>query len=84
MLQSESLREGYAVTRTEIVDPAAAHAIGKPAGRYVTVDLRPYFRRQGHFFGRGEIVLDVNPDALGRCCRRSTGRCSPSGSATAA
>ena len=46
ILQSESLREGYAVTRTEIVDPAAAHAIGKPAGRYVTVDLRPYFRRQ--------------------------------------
>ena len=53
ILQSESLREGYAVTRTEIVDPAAARAIGKPAGRYVTVDLRPYFRRQGHFFGRG-------------------------------
>ena len=64
ILQSESLREGYAVTRTEIVDPAAAHAIGKPAGRYVTVDLRPYFRRQGHFFGRGVRCLAAELRAL--------------------
>ena len=64
ILQSESLREGYAVTRTEIVDPAAARAIGKPAGRYVTVDLRPYFRRQGHFFGRGVRCLAAELRAL--------------------
>ena len=64
ILQSESLREGYGVTRTEIVDPAAAHAIGKPAGRYVTVDLRPYFRRQGHFFGRGVRCLAAELRAL--------------------
>ena len=43
-------REGFSVTRVEILDEAGAEALGKPAGTYVTVDLGPYFEnRAGRF-----------------------------------
>ena len=48
----ESLQEGYAVTDIRITCAAGAQALGKPVGRYITVDLRPYFDRQRTFFHR--------------------------------
>ena len=53
----ESLREGYAVTAITVEDRRAAEAIGKPEGRYVTVDLQPYFQRRSHYFPRGVRCL---------------------------
>lgn len=42
----ERTREGYAVTDIRVEDEDGAQALGKPVGRYVTVDLGPYFRRE--------------------------------------
>ena len=53
----ESLREGYSVTAITVEDHRAAEAIGKPEGRYVTVDLQPYFQRRSHYFPRGVRCL---------------------------
>lgn len=48
----ESLQEGYAVTDIRITNDTGAQALGRPVGRYITVDLRPYFDRQRAFFHR--------------------------------
>ena len=54
---TESLLEGYGVTAITVTGEAASRALSKPAGRYVTVDLQPYFQRQDHFFPRGVRCL---------------------------
>lgn len=54
---TESLLEGYGVTAITVTGEAASRALSKPAGRYVTVDLHPYFQRQDHFFPRGVRCL---------------------------
>lgn len=48
----ESRRRGYAVTSITVTTPGAEALLGKPMGRYVTVDLRPYYRREAGFFPR--------------------------------
>ena len=48
----ESDRQGFPVTAVSVTDETGAKAIGKPIGRYATVDLRPYFRREEDFFRR--------------------------------
>ena len=53
----ESLQEGYPITSVAITSPQAAQAIGKPMGRYVTMDLQPYSRRQPQFFHRAVRCL---------------------------
>ncbi len=53
----ESLLEGYNVTAVTITDKSGSRALGKPPGRYITVDLHPYFLRQDHFFPRGVRCL---------------------------
>ena len=58
----ERTREGYAVTDIRVEDEDGAQALGKPVGRYVTVDLGPYFRREADYFDRGV-----------RCWRRAWG-----------
>ena len=50
-------REGYEVTEVEVVDQRGAQALGKPVGRYVTVELGGLHRREGDAFGRGARVL---------------------------
>ena len=50
-------REGYHVTDIRVEDEAAAQQLHKSVGRYLTIDLRPYFRRQSGFFGRGVRCL---------------------------
>ena len=53
----ESLLEGYGVTAITVSSEEGSRALGKPVGRYVTVDLQPYFQRQDHFFPRGVRCL---------------------------
>ena len=53
----ECERQGYPVTEVEIRSPRAAQAVGKPEGRYVTIDLRPFFRREEGFFVRAVNCL---------------------------
>ena len=48
---------GYPLTRVDILDETGAEALGKPVGRYVTVDLGPYFRREADYFDRGVRCL---------------------------
>lgn len=53
----ERTREGYAVTDIRVEDEDGAQALGKPVGRYVTVDLGPYFCREADYFDRGVRCL---------------------------
>ena len=53
----ENRREGYAITHIRIESDVGAQALGKPVGRYVTVDLGPYFRREEDYFDRGVRCL---------------------------
>ena len=46
----KSRRSGYDVTAMHITAPEASEVLGKPIGRYVTLDLRPYFQRRAGFF----------------------------------
>ena len=49
---AEYTRHGYGVTDVRVATKQAAEAVGKPEGRYVTIDLRPYFRREEGCFAR--------------------------------
>ena len=60
----EMLQEGYPITSVSITAPEAAKAIGKPMGRYVTMDLQSYFRRQPQFFRRAVHCLAAQLQAL--------------------
>lgn len=53
----EYTRHGYGVTDVRVATKQAAEAVGKPEGRYVTIDLRPYFRREEGFFARAARCL---------------------------
>ena len=53
----ESLLEGYNVTAITVTGEEGSLALQRPIGRYVTVDLQPYFQRQDHFFPRGVRCL---------------------------
>ena len=54
---AEYTRHGYGVTDVRVATKQAAEAVGKPEGRYVTIDLRPYFRREEGFFARASRCL---------------------------
>ena len=54
---AEYTRQGYGVTEVRVTTAGAAEAVGKPTGRYVTIDLRPYFRREDGFFRRAAVCL---------------------------
>ena len=50
-------QEGCAVTTVEVLNEKGAAALGKPVGRYLTVDLSAYPRRQAGFFDRAVRVV---------------------------
>ncbi|MBQ3549106.1 MAG: GPR endopeptidase [Oscillospiraceae bacterium] len=60
----ERSREGFSVTTVSVTDEAGAQAVGKPVGRYTTIDLRPYFRRADGFFLRACRCLAAEVQAL--------------------
>jgi len=57
-------REGWPVTRVEILDDRGERALGKPAGSYVTLNLTDYWRRPEGFFRRAAEALAEELRAL--------------------
>lgn len=57
IVRLEGCREGYRVTSLHVTSEEGAQALGKPVGRYVTVDLRDYFQRRRGFFPRAVRCL---------------------------
>ena len=60
----ETEREGFAVTRVDIVDEQGARALGKPQGAYVTVELDGLERREQDAFGRAARAVAAELSAL--------------------
>ena len=67
----KSRRCGYDITTMHVTTRSAADALGKPVGRYVTLDLRPYFQRQTGFFARGVECLRSELTALFPPCEKN-------------
>ena len=57
VVTEETLREGYPVTRVTVEEGPGAQAVGKPAGTYVTVELKGFFRREPEAFPRAVRAL---------------------------
>ena len=55
---------GYGVTEVSIRDAAAAKALGKPEGTYVTLDLRPYWERAEDALARAAAAVGTELRAL--------------------
>lgn len=50
-------RDGFSVTDVEVLDEAGSQALCKPVGRYLTVDLDSFFRREEDSFPRAVSLL---------------------------
>ena len=50
---TQSIRQGYPVTRMDVQAGEQARRLERPPGTYITITLEPYLRRQPHFFARG-------------------------------
>lgn len=57
-------QEGYGVTEVEILDERGAKALGKPVGRYLTLDLTTYWQRRTDYFPRAVRALGAELRAL--------------------
>lgn len=64
VVSHERVREGFPVTTVEITDHAGAKALGKPVGRYVTLELDPLLRRDTGAFTRAVRALSAELRAL--------------------
>lgn len=53
----KSRREGYSVTKVEILDDEGAQTLGKPVGTYLTLDLTAYWQRKEDYFERAVRAL---------------------------
>ena len=53
----KSRREGYPVTKVEILDDQGAKTLGKPVGTYLTLDLTAYWQRKEDYFDRAVRAL---------------------------
>ena len=49
---TKTKREGYPVTRVDILDQRGERALGKPQGSYLTIDLTTFWQRKSDFFER--------------------------------
>ena len=49
---TKTKREGYPVTRVDILDQRGEKALGKPQGSYLTIDLATFWQRKADFFER--------------------------------
>ena len=43
---TKTKREGYPITRVDILDERGEEALGKPQGSYLTIDLTAYWKRK--------------------------------------
>ena len=60
----KSRREGYPVTRVEILDEEGAKTLGKPVGAYLTLDLTAYWQRKEDYFQRAVRALGAELKAM--------------------
>ena len=49
---TKTKREGYPITRVDILDERGEEALGKPQGSYLTIDLTAYWKRKEDYFER--------------------------------
>jgi len=61
---SRSRSEGYPVNRVDILDQRGEQALGKPKGRYLTIDLSTYWQRREGFFERAVRAVGVQLKSL--------------------
>ena len=61
---TEGSREGFPVTTVEVLDAQGAEALGKPPGRYVTLELDALLRREADAFPRAAMALAEELRAL--------------------
>ena len=54
---TEDTIQGFPVTQVEITSPEGAEAVGKPQGRYLTLDLNGLLRREADAFPRAAQAL---------------------------
>lgn len=54
---TEDTVQGFPVTQVEITSPEGAEAVGKPQGRYLTLDLNGLLRREADAFPRAAQAL---------------------------
>lgn len=50
-------RDGFPVTKVEVLDRRGEEALGKPIGVYITVELDPFFRREPDAFADAANLL---------------------------
>ncbi len=65
---TKTKREGYPVTRVDILDQRGEKALGKPQGSYLTIDLTTFWQRKADFFERavravGSQLKELLPEA---------------------
>lgn len=60
----KSRREGYPVTRVEILDGEGAKTLGKPVGAYLTLDLTSFWQRKEDYFQRAVRALGAELKAM--------------------
>ena len=59
-------RDGFRVTRVDILDPQGSETLCKPIGRYITLDVETFFQRRENSFAEAvsllaELVREVFP-----------------------
>ena len=57
-------KEGYPVTRVEVLDEQGEQELGKPVGTYLTLDLSTYWQRKSEFFERAVRLIGSELKAL--------------------
>lgn len=66
VMAEEEERGGVHITRVEIIDARGEAALGKPKGRYVTLELRAFSRREpGSFEEAAQAIADEARSFLG-------------------
>lgn len=61
---TQSIRQGYPVTRMDLQAGEQARRLERPPGTYITITLEPYLRRQPHFFARGAQCIAAELSSL--------------------
>ena len=61
---TQSIRQGYPVTRMDLQAGEQARRLERPPGTYITITLEPYLRRQPHFFARGAQCIATELSSL--------------------
>lgn len=55
--EAERTEDGFQLREVRVLDARGAEALGKPVGRYITLELDPLSRREEDALGRGAALL---------------------------